>query len=76
LGKRYQLQKTEVGNCYLNMITDMYSRKIIGYAVADNMETESIIAALKMATAERKYPLAKTIIHHSDRGLQYCSKEY
>lgn len=67
--------KTEVGNCYLNMITDMYSRKIVGYAVADNMETESMIAALKMATVERKYPMAKTI-HHSDRGLQYCSKEY
>lgn len=67
--------KTLEGNCYLNMVTDMYSRKIVGYAVADNMETESMIAALKMATAGRKNPLAKTI-HHSDRGLQYCSKEY
>lgn len=67
--------KTQEGNCYLNMVTDKYSRKIVGYAIADNMETESMIVALKMATAGRKYPMAKTI-HHSDRGLQYCSKEY
>lgn len=67
--------KTQQGNCYLNMITDMYSRKIVGYAVADNMETESMIDALRMATATQKYPTIKTI-HHSDRGLQYCSKEY
>jgi transposase InsO family protein len=67
--------KTEEGNCYLNMITDAYSRKIVGYAVADNMETESMIDALKMATVNRREK-DKTTIHHSDRGLQYCSKEY
>jgi putative transposase len=67
--------KTQQGNCYLNMITDKYSRKIVGYAVADNMEAETMIEALKMATAQRINPMIKTI-HHSDRGLQYCSKEY
>lgn len=67
--------KTATGNCYLNMITDAYSRKIMGYAVNDNMETESMIEALKMAVNQRKNPLESTI-HHSDRGLQYCSKEY
>jgi transposase InsO family protein len=67
--------KTEQGNCYLNMITDMYSRKIVGYAIDDTMETEAMIDALKMATAQRKHPFISTI-HHSDRGLQYCSKEY
>lgn len=67
--------KTEQGNCYLNMVTDACSRKIVGYAVADNMETESMIDALKMALAQRRYPKHSTI-HHSDRGLQYCSKEY
>ena len=67
--------KTQEGNCYLNMITDAYSRKIVGYAVADNMETESMIEALKMATNQRKNKSLPTI-HHSDRGLQYCSKEY
>lgn len=67
--------KTQEGNCYLNMITDAYSRKIVGYAIEDNMETESMIKALKMATANRINQHQKTI-HHSDRGLQYCSKEY
>lgn len=67
--------KTEEGNCYLNMITDAYSRKIMGYAVEDNMETASMIEALKMAVTQRKDPLVSTI-HHSDRGMQYCSKEY
>lgn len=67
--------KTEEGNCYLNMITDGYSRKIMGYAVDDTMETQSMIRALKMAIQNRKDPLIQTI-HHSDRGLQYCSNEY
>lgn len=67
--------KTEEGHCYLNMITDAYSRKIVGYAVDDTMETESMIRALHMANKQRLNPL-KTTIHHSDRGLQYCSKEY
>lgn len=67
--------KTQEGNCYLNMITDKYSRKIVGYVVADNMETESMIEALHMATAGRINAAVQTI-HHSDRGLQYCSKEY
>jgi transposase InsO family protein len=66
--------KTEEGMCYLNMITDAYSRKIVGYAVDQTMETESMIEAMKMAIVN-KYNNIKTI-HHSDRGLQYCSKEY
>ena len=67
--------KTEEGNCYLNMVTDAFSRKILGYAVADNMGTESMIKALKMATAFKQNNLISTI-HHSDRGIQYCSTEY
>ncbi len=67
--------KTEEGNCYLNMITDAYSRKIVGYAIADNMETESMITALTMAAKQKQNKHLSTI-HHSDRGLQYCSKEY
>jgi putative transposase len=67
--------KTTEGNCYLNMITDAYSRKIVGYAVHETMETDSMIGALKMANAQRK-DVSKSTIHHSDRGVQYCSKEY
>lgn len=67
--------KTEEGNCYLNMITDAFSRKIVGYAVDDTMETSSMIQALHMAIRQRKNRCEQTI-HHSDRGLQYCSTEY
>lgn len=67
--------KTDEGNCYLNMVTDAYSRKIMGYALADNMEAAQMKQAFQMALSNREnddYPL----IHHSDRGLQYCSAEY
>lgn len=67
--------KTDEGNCYLNMITDAFSRKIVGYAVDHTMETESMIKALKMAESGRIDARVNTI-HHSDRGVQYCSKEY
>ena len=67
--------KTEEGNCYLNMVTDAYSRKIVGYAIDATMETTSMINALKMATRQKVNTKAETI-HHSDRGLQYCSREY
>jgi putative transposase len=66
--------KTEEGNCYLTMITDAYSRKIMGYSIADNMEASTVAEALKMAIKQRLF--TGTIVHHSDRGLQYCSKEY
>jgi transposase InsO family protein len=67
--------KTEEGTMYLNMITDAFSRKIVGHALADNMETESMIPALDSALKQREQPELRTI-HHSDRGMQYCSKEY
>ena len=47
----------------------------MGYAVEDNMETTSMIKALEMAVTQRNNTSISTI-HHSDRGLQYCSKEY
>ena len=61
--------------CYLSLITDAYSKKIVGYNVSDNLNTESSLVALRLAVKQRKnneIPL----IHHSDRGLQYCSNEY
>jgi transposase InsO family protein len=66
--------KTEEGNCYLSMITDAYSRKIMGYSIADNMEASTVAEALKMAIKNRQFH--HQLLHHSDRGLQYCSKEY
>jgi putative transposase len=67
--------KTQEGNCYLSMITDAYSRKIMGYSIADNMEAVTITEALKAAIKSRQHTDEK-LVHHSDRGLQYCSYEY
>lgn len=61
--------------CYLSLVTDAYSKKIVGYYVADNMNTESSIKALKMAIKGRKNK-GVSLIHHSDRGIQYCANEY
>jgi transposase InsO family protein len=60
---------------YLSLITDAYSKKIVGYNVSDNLNTESSLIALKRAIKERKNK-ETPLIHHSDRGLQYCSNEY
>lgn len=67
--------KTELGHTYLSLITDYYSKKIVGYHLADNLKTESSLIALKMAIKSRQYPDRK-LIHHSDRGFQYCSDDY
>jgi len=61
--------------CYLSLITDAYSKKIVGYNVSDNLNTESSLVALKLAIKQRKNDEIP-LIHHSDRGLQYCANEY
>ena len=61
---------------YISLITDAYSRKIIGFHVAQTLETMNSIKALKMAIAGIKRCSSHAIIHHSDRGIQYCSQEY
>ncbi len=67
--------KTDEGNCYLNLVTDAYSRRIMGYAIAESMNTDEMKLAYEMAIAKRVHPNEK-LIHHSDRGLQYCSSDY
>jgi len=59
---------------YLSMVTDAYSRKIMGYKLSDDMSAENVVQALKMAIKQRK--TNNPLIHHSDRGLQYCSNIY
>ncbi|MCE1189560.1 MAG: IS3 family transposase [Ignavibacteria bacterium] len=66
--------RTAEGFCYLSMITDVYSRKIVGSAVSSSLSSEICIAALQEALRTRETD--KKLIHHSDRGIQYCSKEY
>lgn len=60
---------------YLFLITDMYSRKIVGWALAENMEAKNAVAALRMAIGQ-KADLRLQTIHHSDKGTQYCCAEY
>jgi putative transposase len=67
--------KTQEGNMYLSLVTDAFSRKIVGYNIDADMEAHSVSKALIMAKDQRLYPQEK-LIHHSDRGLQYCSSEY
>jgi len=65
---------TKEGYSYLSLVTDLYSRKILGYELSRSLDTSSSIRALDRAL-EGKEALSG-IIHHSDRGTQYCSHEY
>lgn len=70
---------TYVGNrqnpCYLALLTDAYSKKIMGYNVSNTLNVNGSLMALQMALENRVYK-NEPVIHHSDRGLQYCSNEY
>lgn len=59
---------------YLSLITDAYSRKIVGYHVHPTLQTEEVAIAFKQALRQRLSNLP--LIHHSDRGIQYCSSMY
>ena len=63
------------GFVYLSLITDAYSHKIVGYNLRKDLSAEGCLTALKMALLTRKYTNLP-LIHHSDRGSQYCCKEY
>jgi transposase InsO family protein len=67
--------ETQEATCYLHLITDAYSKQIMGYELCEDMEANSTLKALRMALGNRNYP-QQPLIHHSDRGLQYCSKLY
>ncbi len=67
--------KTDNGHNYLAIVTDAYSKQIMGYKIDNHMKASLCVDALKMAVKNRRYP-NKNLIHHSDRGFQYCAKEY
>lgn len=66
--------RTVKGFCYLALITDMYSRKIVGYDLSDSLELAGCLRALRKALWHSRP--AAGLIHHSDRGVQYCSHLY
>lgn len=60
---------------YLALVTDTYSKKIVGYDLSSSLSAEGAVRALRMGLRQRIYQ-DKELIHHSDRGLQYCCDDY
>jgi transposase InsO family protein len=60
---------------YLYLITDAYSQKIVGWHLTNDLKASSAVVALKMALKANKGQI-ENLVHHSDRGVQYCSEEY
>ena len=67
--------KIDRGHAYLALVTDAYSKKIMGWKLDDNMKVSLVKQALEMAHNNRIYK-HKNVIHHSDRGIQYCCPDY
>lgn len=65
---------TAEGWLYLAVVLDLYSRRIVGWAMSDSLHRQLVIDALQMALAARQPPPG--LLHHSDRGSQYASEEY
>jgi len=66
---------TRQGEAYLSLITDVWSRKIVGYHVHDSLRADDVILAYQRALKERQNK-TQPLVHHSDRGIQYCSALY
>ena len=66
---------TDEGHGYLALVTDAYSRKIMGWSLEDNMKVTMVKSALEMAYKNTTFH-HQEIIHHSDRGIQYCCPDY
>ena len=66
--------RTWQGWAYLAVVIDLFSRRVVGWAMADHMQTELATDALMMAIRSRQPP--RGLVHHSDRGVQYASDAY
>jgi len=66
---------TRANPSYLALVTDAYSKRIMGYNVSDTLAVNGSLKALEMALGNRMHD-DQPLIHHSDRGLQYCSNPY
>ena len=69
-------QTGEYNFCYLSLVTDYYTKEIIGWCVGETLETKFAIEALNMALSRLNGNPAEDLIHHSDRGVQYASYDY
>ena len=68
--------ETADGTCYLSLVTDACSHKIVGWAVGETLEAIHPVAALRMALEGLNGKMPIGLIHHSDRGVQYCCNQY
>ena len=66
---------TDEGWLYLASLLDVYSRRVVGFALADHLRTELALAALELALGQR-HPVAGALVHHTDRGSQYTARAY
>ena len=64
------------GCCYLHLVTDAYSKKIVGWCLADSLASVFTLKALRMAIEQAGGGDLSGLIHHSDRGIQYCCDLY
>ena len=69
-------QTGEYGFCYLSLVTDYYTKEIIGWCVGETLEAKFAMEALNMALSRLDGNPAEDLIHHSDRGVQYASYDY
>lgn len=67
--------ETEQGFRYLALVTDLYSRKIVGWDLSDSLSQEGVLRAMRQAVRQRRGRLSG-LIHHSDHGVQYASRNY
>ena len=67
---------TDEGCCYLHLVTDAYSRKIVGWRLSASLGALFTLDALRMAIAQTGKDNLEGLIHHSDRGVQYCCDMY
>ena len=67
--------RTQTGFIYLFLVTDAYSKKIVGYHLSQDLKVKGCLIALEKALAARQFP-ERSLVHHSDRGIQYCCDPY
>ena len=66
---------TDQGWLYVAVLLDTYSRRVVGWSIADHLRTDLALAALAMALTRRR-PAPKELVHHTDRGCQYTADRY
>jgi putative transposase len=67
---------TDEGWLYLSVVIDLFSRRVVGWSMSDHLRAEGVAEALQMALQRRRPPPDGSLLHHSDRGVQYACQRY